>query len=34
MVDTLEFAEDRLKSAMSPFLTQMFSQFYEQREIW
>ena len=30
----MEFAEDKLKDAIAPFLTAIFRKFYEKREIW
>ena len=33
-MEKLEFAEDRLKDAMTPFLTSIFRKFYEKRQIW
>ena len=34
LVEQLENAEDRLKDAMSPFLTAIFKRFHEQKTIW
>jgi hypothetical protein len=33
-VEELEFAEDKLKDALAPFLTSIFKKFYEKRSIW
>lgn len=34
MVEELESAEDRLKDALSPFLTAIFSNFHEKKTMW
>ena len=34
LVEKLEFAEDKLKDALSPFLTAIFHKFHEKKSIW
>jgi DNA mismatch repair ATPase MutS len=33
-VEKLEFAEDKLKDAIAPFLTNLFHKFYSRRDTW
>lgn len=34
LVDKLEIAEDKLKDAMSPFLTAIFGKFHDKKQVW
>mmetsp|Transcript_30336 Transcript_30336/g.40311 ORF Transcript_30336/g.40311 Transcript_30336/m.40311 type:complete len:93 (+) Transcript_30336:42-320(+) len=34
LVERLEIAEDRLKDALSPFLTAIFRSFHEKKSMW